>query len=245
MPRYAKIFDLIWQGSLRGQSDALLVFINLLTHANEEGIVNITPKVIEDETGLPANRVKSSLVLLQSEDNQSKSPDENGRRIKLLDEHRTWGWKIVNHKTYRELCTKGQNAERQKRFRQSNAVVTPTPVGVGVGVDASKEGDARGNAGLRVVSSDELNFETFWKAYPRKEGKGYAIKCWIKAQEKPDIATIIEAVKRDKKKPQWTKDGGQFIPMPSTWINQSRWLDAASTETTKPAAQAGYVFRDE
>jgi hypothetical protein len=32
-------------------------------------------------------------------------------------------------------------------------------------------------------------------------------------------------VKVWKNSQQWTKDGGQFIPMPATWLNGRRWED--------------------
>lgn len=69
-------------------------------------------------------------------------------------------------------------------------------------------------------------FERFWLAYPRKIGKGAAIKAWKRATL-PDIESILLAVERQMRSEQWTKDGGQFIPHPSTWINQMRWLDEA------------------
>ena len=70
-------------------------------------------------------------------------------------------------------------------------------------------------------------FNTFWKIYPKKVGKG---KCeeWFK-KNKPSEAltnTIINAVEDQKKSPQWIKEDGQFIPNPATWLNQKRWGDS-------------------
>lgn len=69
-------------------------------------------------------------------------------------------------------------------------------------------------------------FERFWKAYPRKIGKGAAIKAWKRAKL-PDLESILLAVEQQARSEQWTKDGGQFIPHAATWINQTRWLDEA------------------
>jgi hypothetical protein len=69
------------------------------------------------------------------------------------------------------------------------------------------------------------DFESFWKAYPRKEKKDAALKAWIKADHKPSIEEILVAVLSQRESPQWTKDGGQFIPHPSTWINGGQWND--------------------
>jgi hypothetical protein len=76
------------------------------------------------------------------------------------------------------------------------------------------------------VLDKERDFEKFWKAYPKKEGKGYCRKIWAKLQpSKTLLDTILAAVEVQSKTQKWTKDGGQYIPMPSTWLNQSRWED--------------------
>ena len=43
--------------------------------------------------------------------------------------------------------------------------------------------------------------------------------------KKTDLKTILNAVKAQRESPQWTRDGGQFIPHPATWLNQERWED--------------------
>jgi uncharacterized protein YdaU (DUF1376 family) len=70
--------------------------------------------------------------------------------------------------------------------------------------------------------SDE--FEEFWKSYPSKTGKGAAYKSWKK--ERPVLAEVIKALEWQKVSEQWTKDKGQYIPMPATYLNQRRFEDA-------------------
>lgn len=77
----------------------------------------------------------------------------------------------------------------------------------------------------------DAKFEIFWKSYPRKVGKGAAQKCFERL--KPDdmlFARMLKAVDTARASPQWTKDGGQFIPNPATWLNQRRWEDEPQTE---------------
>jgi len=69
-------------------------------------------------------------------------------------------------------------------------------------------------------------FDRFWAVYPRKVGKKDAVKAWNKL--KPDetlTLQIIEGVERWKLSTQWTKDGGQYIPYPATFLNGERWKD--------------------
>jgi hypothetical protein len=68
-------------------------------------------------------------------------------------------------------------------------------------------------------------FEKVWKAYPRKIGKQAAMQAWKKAKDKPPLVDILQAIEKAKQSEQWTKENGQFIPHPSTWLNQGRWAD--------------------
>jgi hypothetical protein len=76
-----------------------------------------------------------------------------------------------------------------------------------------------------------LGFEAFWKLYPRKVGKGAAERAWAKIRpDEPLRAAIMAAIERAMRSQQWTKDGGQFIPHPATWLNEKRWEDGEATE---------------
>lgn len=66
-------------------------------------------------------------------------------------------------------------------------------------------------------------FDVFWSDYPKKVGKGAAEKSWKKLNPPLDVVMAALAVQKDS--PQWTKDNGQFIPNPTTWLNQKRWED--------------------
>lgn len=70
----------------------------------------------------------------------------------------------------------------------------------------------------------EADFDVFWSAYPRKEGKGEARKKFLKLKG-ISLETLLEAVERQKKSVKWTKDGGKYINTPAAWLNQERWLD--------------------
>jgi hypothetical protein len=72
------------------------------------------------------------------------------------------------------------------------------------------------------------DFDTFWNEYPKKVGKEAARKAWFK--NKPDLETVINSLKWQKLSSQWFKNGGLYIPNPSTWINQHRWDDEPSNE---------------
>jgi uncharacterized protein YdaU (DUF1376 family) len=74
-------------------------------------------------------------------------------------------------------------------------------------------------------------FEEFWKAYPNKKDKQKAIVAW--AKHEPDLAKVLKALKTQKNSEQWKKDNGQFIPLPTTWLNGARWEDEVTTKEAK------------
>ena len=79
---------------------------------------------------------------------------------------------------------------------------------------------------IAVVSS---LFDTFWKHYPKKVSKGQALTAWNKLckkpiKERPTWRVVKMAILKQKESELW-KLTPQYIPNPSTWLNQSRWLN--------------------
>jgi len=65
-------------------------------------------------------------------------------------------------------------------------------------------------------------FKEFWKEYPRKIGKFQAKKSFGKFDEK-NYSKIIYATKVFANENEATEE--KFIPHPTTWLNQQRYLD--------------------
>ncbi len=72
----------------------------------------------------------------------------------------------------------------------------------------------------------ENDFDLFWSAYPKKVGKQAAKKAFSRV--KTPVETLLTAVERQKCSAQWSRDNGQYIPNPATWLNQGRWEDELS-----------------
>lgn len=77
----------------------------------------------------------------------------------------------------------------------------------------------------KTPDSTPTPFDRFWKAYPRKVGKHEARKAWDKAGAAKDIDRVLRMIRLLKESPDWFEKEIQFIPHPSTWINQRRWED--------------------
>jgi hypothetical protein len=89
------------------------------------------------------------------------------------------------------------------------------------------------------------SFESFWSAYPRKEGKSACQKKWAQRKLDDKAAVIVAHVqRRAKEDKQWLKG---YIPMPLTFLNQDRWQDEYEVDrprqsTSRPTAQAPEVY---
>lgn len=70
------------------------------------------------------------------------------------------------------------------------------------------------------------SFIEFWKAYPKKQGKGYAEKAW--REMKPPLDQVLEALDRQKRSTDWRKDNGQYIPYPAKWLKGKYWENEVS-----------------
>jgi uncharacterized protein YdaU (DUF1376 family) len=77
------------------------------------------------------------------------------------------------------------------------------------------------------VSEFPAGFDAFWQAYPRKQAKTQAAKAFARLRADDTLlARMLSAIAQQAATEQWTKDGGQFIPMPASWLNGGRWEDA-------------------
>jgi hypothetical protein len=88
------------------------------------------------------------------------------------------------------------------------------------------------NKNTRELENNINNlFEHFWQIYPRKIAKGAAKKAFVKAVKKVDAVEIISKAVQYSEKSDLPEM--QFIPHPSTWLNQERWTDDMSANGQK------------
>lgn len=129
---YGKLFSQMYDGTLatKGPWQALVTFQQLIILANKNGEVDMTPEAISRRTTIPLEIIQNGIERLMQDDPDSRSPDENGRRIVPLSEHRAWGWRIVNYDHYRKIRSEEERREyhrnymREKRSVKQNVKVS-------------------------------------------------------------------------------------------------------------------------
>lgn len=125
---YAKVFSQILDSSLADDYQIRHVFEDLLKLADKLGVVDMTPRAIAGRTGMPLDMVLRGIEELEKADPESRTPDEDGRRILRLDSHRNWGWKITNYEKYSairdEESRRSYQAHWVKEKRESKKMST-------------------------------------------------------------------------------------------------------------------------
>jgi hypothetical protein len=84
------------------------------------------------------------------------------------------------------------------------------------------------------------SFVRFWAVYPAKLGRDKAREAWEKISPAPALVeTILAAVAQQRTWSRWTKDAGQFVPNPATWLNSARWCDEVTVVETPLYSKRG------
>ena len=174
---YGKLFESMYDGTLSGNWKALITFQQLIILADKDGYVDITPAALSRRTGIPTEIIQHGIEELEQPDKDSRSDTSDGRRIVRLDDHRPWGWQIVNYEKYRDLYNaddrREKNRARQQKHRDrqkgeegdvtdSNASVTDHNAALQMSrhVDVDANTDANGDADSKA------------KAKEKKRGRG-------------------------------------------------------------------------
>lgn len=183
-----------------------LFFIGLWTEADKEGRLEDRPK-----------KLKNALF-----------PADDVEVERMLDGLAAYGFISRYERAGKKIIQVVKWAKHQNPHRREAPSALPA--------ETDEPEDHQAESGPQKADT-EAAFESFWKCYPRKCGKEPARKAFTKLN--PDAAlmnTMMLAVAQQSSSAAWLKDGGQFIPHASTWLNQKRWEDEV-----KPAGNVHHL----
>lgn len=83
----------------------------------------------------------------------------------------------------------------------------------------------------------QKGFEEFWKAYPKKRAKARAVKAWMKNVGHDAAPAVLKALAVHRRRRDWHKEEGRFIPLPATWLNDHAWEDEFPAADLIPTPQ--------
>jgi hypothetical protein len=125
---YTPLFDTLTRGTLCGRWPDIGLWPIVLSLGDKNGVVDVTAEFLASVTGLPLADVLACMKRFCEPDPCSRSQDFNGARLRLIDEHRSWGWEIVNHGKYKEKARLQSKSARE----------------ISDGVNAARMADRRG-----------------------------------------------------------------------------------------------------
>lgn len=132
--------------------------------------------------------------------------------------------------------------EKNQRFNNKNAKRTRYKRVVNAPLDNDNDSDIDTDNTSENTNTKGAGyppaFEQFWAAYPRRVGKGAASKAWAHIPA-GTLPAILEALQWQRQCEQWTKDGGQYVPHPATYLNSKRWEDDKSA--ARPVRQRWFM----
>lgn len=156
---YAKVFSQIFDSSIADDYHLRHFFTDLLVLADINGVVDMTPTAISARTRIPIEEVARCISILEKPDRESRTPEHDGRRIAKLDEHRSWGWVIINYDRFRAIASDEQrrekNRKRVQKYREKkacNAAVTPCNAVSRMSRHAEAEAEANAEAHTHAES---------------------------------------------------------------------------------------------
>ena len=76
----------------------------------------------------------------------------------------------------------------------------------------------------RIEHTPKIAFDEFWNLYPKKVNRRRSEQKWNSLDE-PSQRKILDTLPKQIASTQWNRDGGQYIPHPTTYLNNERWMD--------------------
>lgn len=217
VPLFRKLKDWEWYRD----SNTLHIFIHCLLKAQymptkyqgkdvPAGSFVAGYSALAEQTGMSMQNVRTAVKHLESTGEISRKVTNKFSVISVTK----WDtYKIQNSAPNNQLTNNQQTTNKQ---------LTP-----------SKEGKkARRKEQPTITAS---RFDMFWSSYPKKKNKGTAEKTWDKNHlGNGSFDAIMKGLENAKASEDWLKDGGQYIPHPSTWLNAKGWEDEYNVGSEQP-----------
>jgi len=224
-----------------------VVWVTMLAMADHSGFISASLPGLVRAANIPTDAVVAALKKFQEPDEYSRTPDNEGRRIEAV----SGGWIILNHGKYRSHSYSNTPDAVRMRLKRANKNEQNEHVRTSSNVSASASVLRSSFKALKDQKKDpvkrsisiETGFEEFWVSYPKRVGKGAAQAAWKKIlQQAETLEKIKTALKWQIKSEQWSKENGQFIPNPATYLNQKRWMDEPIKPYERLPVSTGVVF---
>jgi len=196
-----------------------LLFLYLLTNEHTDicGIYEISIKTMAFESGLPIDTLRKSI------DRLSKV-----NKINFVD---NWIF-IKNFQKHQQCNPKVQRGIEIGIERVPKAIYDRLCIDYEGLSHSNPNSNPNSNSNSKSKYMGVLDFENFWNLYPNKKNKKKAMTIFLKLK-KSLLPEILKALEAQKQSEDWLKDGGQYVPHPTTWLNGEQWKDEIKLKNIK------------
>lgn len=213
-----------------------VLWITMLAIADKNGEVHASIPGLARLAGISIEEAEKSIQKFLSPDPYSRTSDEEGRRVEVID----GGWMLINHEKYRKMASdadrKAKAVERQRRHREKRARNAPvTPVSrqnSQAEAEAYTEASYKPSVGETPTQAQYPDYvQQIWDAYPQT-GRARSTRKKVQNAMRglvERVPEIIKAIEIWSKNDQWIKDGGQFVPALDRWIRDRGFEDLPSS----------------
>ena len=119
MAGYVPLFDSLTTGTLYGKWPDIGLWPIVLAMADRHGVLDVTPEYLSGVTGLPLQDVIDCMNRFCQPDPRSRTKDFDGARLRLIEDGRSWGWIVVNHRKYSEKARLMNWEQKRKEATRS------------------------------------------------------------------------------------------------------------------------------
>lgn len=244
---YGKIFEMMYDGTLADNWEAMITFQQMIVLCDKNGIVDMTSQAISRRTGIPLEHIKVGIKILESDDPLSRTPGSEGKRIERIDAHRDWGWSIVNHSMYTQMLSRAEKQDadkvRMRNKRRQEAMSQSV---------ASSRSESQSVADVAHVDVDvDVNENVPKESKPKKRRKPFVPPTYDElveyVLEKGGTAEVAKKAFDHYDASDWVKSNGQKVlnwkqTLLTNWINQND----RSQQSTHPKSESPIerVFND-
>lgn len=238
---YVPLFGSLTTGTLCGKWPDIGLWPIVLSLADKNGMVDVTHQYIATVTGLALPEVIACMKRFCDPDYGSRSPAEAGARLLLLEEHREWGWQVVNHSLYRERArlmaqnsvqvADGRNAEKVRRYKERHRETPPDTRG-----HPETPADTLSNANANTVEeqhrkrgADTRRGSRIPDPFPISED----LREWAK-RETPEVDLEKATAEFLDYWRGVTGQRGYKLDWPATWRNRMREVQGRIRKPGKP-----------
>ena len=254
---YTKLFSEIIMSTIWREDDKTrIVWITMLAIRDRWHVVNASVPGLADAARVSIEDCRRALQILSSPDPDSRTKESEGRRIKevqggwfvingelyrnkmSLDERREYNrTKQTEYRRRKESalpsCVQSSTQCTQTETETETDIKQNAHAQIKEPSNAQAQSKSKVNpphppkGSERAVKGPSKEFEEFWQNYPKKRDKARCMRIWNLRKLDAHFAQIMAGLRIERMSAQWTKDKGEYIPHPSTWLNNERWESAS------------------